>query len=332
MQRIKNKIKQSFFIVNKVYLFIAFLLISIQDIGLGIIYFLGTLFIFIWKTLRSKVPMEVNSKIEMKSYVYKKVDEKELKMDIYYPLDQTKKNYPVVYFCHGGGWISGFRNQPNNISWCKYLASRGFVASSIDYRYGYKNSINDLLADYSDGIDFIRSNANDLRIDDDKIVLMGLSAGAHLALLYASYYTFIEDDDAISGIQSAVAYYPPSDLKDLFDRGNKSLFARFAARRTLKGTPTSEEEVYTKYSPTTWISERMLPTLLVHGKQDSVVPFNSSVKLIKKLQSLNIPSTLLVHNKGFHSFDTDLKDYATINIIKKTIRFIKSSIRGDIQK
>lgn len=331
MKKIKEQIKKSFFIVNKVYLFIVFLLISIQDIGLGFIYFLGTSFVFIWKTLRSKVPMEVDGDIEVKSFIYKTVDEKSLKVDIYYPLDKSKEKYPLVYFCHGGGWISGFRNQPNNISWCRYLASRGFIASSIDYRYGYKNTIKDILSDYNDGLEFIKLKSNKLKIDTENIILMGLSAGGHLALLYSSFNTSIDDKRRMKGIKSVVAYYPPSDLKDLFNKNSKSLFTRFAASRTLKGTPVTEEEVYENYSPINWISEKMIPTLVVHGKLDRVVPFDSSIKLIKKLKALNVQSSFLVHNKGFHSFDTILKDYTTISIIKKTIRFIKASIKGDIK-
>lgn len=329
MEKIKNKIKQSFFIVNKLYLFIVFLLLSIQNLGLGIIYFLGTLFVFIWKTLRSKVPMEVNNEIEVKSFSYKIVNGKELKIDLYYPMDKTKKTYPLVYFCHGGGWISGFRNQRNNISWCRYLASKGFIASSIDYRYGYKYTIEDILSDYSDGLDFIKMNFQDLKIDKKNIVLMGLSAGGHLALLYSTFNTFMGNQDAVKGIKSVVAYYPPSDLKDLFDKDNKSLFARFSASRTLKGTPKEEEEVYRNASPINWVSDKMIPTLLVHGKLDNVVPFESSIKLIKIFKKFNVKFRFLVHNKGPHSFDTVLKDYKTVDTIKKTIRFIKTSVKGD---
>lgn len=331
MEKVKEQIKKSFFIVNKIYLFIAFIFISIQGIGLGFIYFLGTLFIFMWKTLRSKVPMEVSNDIEVESFIYKTVDDKHLKVDIYYPLDKSKEKHPLVYFCHGGGWISGFRNQPNNISWCRYLASRGFIASSIDYRYGYNNTIKDILADYSDGLEFIRSRSDELKIDTNNIVLIGLSAGGHLALLYSSFNTFMEHTEKMEGIKSVVAYYPPSDLKDLFNKDSKSLFTRFATSRTLKGTPVTEEEVYKNYSPINWLSEKMIPTLVVHGKLDTIVPFDSSIKFIKRLKALNVPSYFLVHSKGFHSFDTELKDYTTISIIKKTIRFIKASLKGDLK-
>ena len=325
MSKIKNKFKESFFIVNKIYLFIAFILLSIQSFGLGIIYFLATFFMFIWKTLSSKLPMEIDENIDFETVSYKTIEDRNLKIDIYYPKGRSDSNYPLVYFCHGGGWISGFRNQPNNISWCKYLASKGFVASSIDYRYGYKNTIEDLLSDYTDGLEFLKENASKFQIDKENISLMGLSAGAHLSLLYSTFNSHVDKKDKMEGVKSVVAYYPPSDLKDLFTEDSKSIFTRFAAASTMKGTPASEEEIYKKYSPINWLSKNMVPTLVAHGKADKIVPFESSVKLVKKLNQLKIKNKFLIHNNGPHSFDTKLNDYRTVDTVEKTVRFIKDS-------
>ena len=181
------------------------------------------------------MPMEVDVDIEFKTLVYKKRN-RDLKLDLYYPARMGDKN-PLIYFAWGG-WISGFRNQPNNVSWCRFLASRGFMVASIDYRYGLTNSMEDILRDYGDGLQFLRDRAEELKIDRDNIILMGLSAGGHLSLLYAAYNSFLELEDRIKGIRAVVAYYAPSNLKDIFDKGNKSLFAKFGTARTLDGKPT----------------------------------------------------------------------------------------------
>lgn len=329
MDKLKDKIKKSYFVVNKIYLFLIFILLSISDATLGFVYFMLSIFVYIWKVLTSKVPMSVSGDFPMNTYTYKETEKRDLKMDIYYPISNSNKVFPLVYFTHGGGWISGFRNQPNNVSWCRYLASKGFAVASIDYRYGYKNNMNDILSDYYDGLEYIKKRSNQLNIDKNNIILMGLSAGGHLALLYSAYNTFQNNFDNMEGIKSVVAYYSPSNLKDLFNEDNKSLFAKFAAAKTLKGSPKEEEDIYNYYSPIYWISHRMVPTLVVHGKLDNTVPFQSSVDLVKKLNSYNIPCGFLVNKKGDHSFDTQMKDYTTINILEKTIRFIKKSIRGD---
>ncbi len=51
----------------------------------------------------------------------------------------------------------------------------------------------DILSDYTDALDYIKENSKNLSIDKNNIVLMGLSAGAHLSLLYSTYYTHDEN-------------------------------------------------------------------------------------------------------------------------------------------
>lgn len=320
----KNK---SFFIVNKLHKLIIFLFLSISDLTLGIGYFLISGIIYIYKLLTSTVPMHVNEEIEMHTYVYKKSDKKDLKIDIYYP-NKSGDNHPLVYFCHGGGWISGFRDQPNNVSWCKFLASRGFIVSSIDYRYGYKNTMMDLLSDYNDGLLFLRVNSKRFKIDINNISLVGLSAGGHMALLYMTYLTYINDKVLSRGIKSVVSFYPPTNLNDLIeDEKSKSFIAIFGALATLKSKPSENQDIYEYYSPITWVSENMIPTLIAHGKEDDTVPFTSSINFVRELKKNNVPYEFLVHNTANHSFDTQLNDRKTINILEKTVYFINKHFK-----
>ena len=328
MEKIKKKFRESFFIVNKIYLFLIFIALTIGDATLGFYYFILSIIMFVWKTLGSKIPIDTNKNFRKITRVYKEVEDKELKVDIWYPNRKYSGPYPLVYFCHGGGWISGFRNQPNNVSWCKFLSDKGFIVASIDYRFGYKNTMDDILSDYSDGLKYLKINYKDLNIDKSNIVLMGLSAGGHLSLLYSTYNTFkYKFSESMDGIKSVVAYYPPTNLKDILDEDNKSLFARFATKRTMKGSPEEIEKIYDYYSPINYVSESMIPTLIVHGVNDNTVPFNSSVRFVKKLKEYNIPHSFLIHKKADHTFDTRLKDYTTVNILDKTFRFIKKSIQ-----
>ena len=328
MEKIKRKFRESFFIVNKIYLFLIFIALTIGDATLGFYYFILSIIMFIWKTLGSKIPIDTNKDFHKITRVYKEVEDKELKVDIWYPNKKYSGPYPLVYFCHGGGWISGFRNQPNNVSWCKFLSDKGFIVASIDYRFGYKNTMDDILSDYSDGLKYLKINCKDLNIDKSNIVLMGLSAGGHLSLLYSTYNTLKDKfSESMDGIKSVVAYYPPTNLKDILDEDNKSLFARFATKRTMKGSPEDIEKIYDYYSPINYVSESMIPTLIVHGVNDNTVPFNSSVKFVNKLKEYNVPHSFFIHKKADHSFDTRLKDYTTVNILDKTFRFIKKSIQ-----
>lgn len=326
MKRLREKLKNSYFIVNKIYLFLLFILLLIQNLALGFYYFIISFFIYIWKLLNSKIPMEVDGEFIPKTYVYKETKYKDLKLDIYYPQEKREK-YPLVYFCHGGAWVSGFRNQANNVSWCRFLASKGLAVVSIDYRYGYKNNMEDILSDYSDGLEYVRENSSSLFIDRNNIVLMGLSAGGHLSLLYSTYHSFNNNLGKIQGIKGVVSYYSPANLNHILEFDNKSLFAKLATRQTLKDSPSRKSSPYDYYSPINWLGKDMVPTLLVHGRLDKTVPFKSSLDFAEKLKSLDIDYSFLIHNKGDHSFDTQLKDRTTINILRRTIIYIRQLVR-----
>ena len=323
MEKFKLKIKQSYFYVNNLHLFVIFISLVFVDFTLAMYYSIVSLIIYIGKVFTSKLPIHPSKSFSYKTYTYKKAGKVELKMDIWYPGKDFRNEYPLVFFCHGGGWISGFRNQPNNVSWCKYLASKGFCVASIDYRYGFKNSMEDILADYGDALNYVKKNSKSFKIDKENIVLMGLSAGGHLSLLYSTYNSYVENEEKMYGIKGAVVYYAPSDLNDMFISESKSIFAKFSTKRTLKAIPSEKKEIYDYYSPISWVSQRMVPCLVVHGKLDTVVPFNSSRKLVKELNKYNVSYTFLVHKKGGHSFDTHSKDLTTVNILEKTARYIK---------
>ena len=321
--RIGGKFRESWFVVNKIYFLIILVVFFIINSGLFLFGFIVSLVIFVHGIITAKIPIEPNESFYCQTYTYKQADNTALKLDIWYP-NQTKSVYPLVFFAHGGGWVSGFRKQPNNTSWCKFLASKGFATVSIDYRLAMRYSMKTILTDYADAIDFVKANAELLKINRDSILLMGLSAGGHLALRYATYYTFINHETKMKGIKGVIAFYAPSDLSDIFNKGNKSIFSRFATVATLKGSPKTNPITYFYYSPIEWISNRMVPTLVVHGRKDIIVPYVSSRNFATKLKSHNIPCKLLIHRNAGHGFETHRADFHTIRILKETIRFMKS--------
>jgi dipeptidyl aminopeptidase/acylaminoacyl peptidase len=315
------------FVIARIILIGVFIL-SIIFNGIILIYsFITLVVLFIIKVLTSRLPLQTDEYDGPYTYVYKQEKKDKLKLDIWYPLE-TRKKYPVVFFAHGGGWIAGFRNQPNNVSWCRYLASRGFAAVSIDYRYGFKSTMFDILSDYDDGLKYIREHSQRLGFDDENIFLMGLSAGGHMSLLYAAYNTFVRDFNAMKGVRAIVAYYAPSDLQEVFSVTD-SVFAKIATRTTLKGSPKKLPNEYAMYSPIKWISERMVPVLLVHGKEDKTVPVKSSYDMYESLLNYKVDSELIIHRHGGHTFEFELKDIDTLKIIRDTVNFMKEHIKNE---
>lgn len=297
-------------VVIKFLIYIFLLILAFFNFGITLIILLVLQIPLIRKSILGRLPFKLEKKPWSRKKTFKYKDN--LWLDVYFP---KEKSDHVVLFAHGGGWISGYRRQPNNVSWYKFLVSKGFIVATIDYRYGILNDIDQLIEDISDAYNFVKD-----KLRPNKISLIGLSAGGHLAL----YYGFKYKPD----IENIVAYYSPADLLDIMN--SESLFARFAVSATLKRLPRSSKDVYIRYSPITYVDENMKPVLLVHGIKDKVVPYVSSVKLHKKLRSKGNYSKLLLHPFGDHGFEFVLKDEKTREILLKTVEFLRGDSYGKL--
>ncbi|MDC7124602.1 MAG: alpha/beta hydrolase [Spirochaetales bacterium] len=324
-----KRIKNSWFIANKHYLIPVFLFFTIINFAVGLFFAVVAFSIWGVNKLRARLPIDPGIEGKSETIIYKTIGTTTLKMDLWRPPDNSPGTATVV-FAHGGGWVSGKRTQPNIVSWSRFLSSRGFSVASVDYRFAYMNNMAEIIEDYSDSVNFIQNNAERLGVNS-KIILMGLSAGGHLALCHAAFNTCMSDEESESalsqnlmkGVCGVVAYYAPTDLIDLFSSEDKSFFARFGAGSAMKTLPRFDEDVYEKYSPINSFSKKMPPVMAVHGHKDEVVPFHSSVKTIKRLKALNVPCRFLIHKNGSHGFETKMKDYRTTLILEETVRFMR---------
>lgn len=89
---------------------------------------------------------------------------------------------PILLFIHGGGWSIGDKAHaaPEKAKWAN---GRGWAFASANYRLVPHATVEQQAADVASAIAWLRANAAKERLDPDRIVLMGHSAGAHLAAL-----------------------------------------------------------------------------------------------------------------------------------------------------
>ncbi|MEN6516372.1 MAG: alpha/beta hydrolase [Fervidobacterium sp.] len=303
-------------LILKIILYIFSLIIAVFNFAVFLIIFVLINIPLIRKSVFGKLALDPRKKtwerVESNEYADKK------KLDIFFPnLEQLRLESPkgVVLFAHGGGWISGYRRQPNNVSWYRYLVGKGFIVATIDYSRGYKAGIEKLIDELLEAVEYLSKRLEALGIDK-QISLIGLSAGAHLALLSASR---IPDK-----IKCVVSYYAPCDLMDIWK--TPSLFARFSAITTLKRLPGRSKEIYEKYSPINNVSPDFPPTLLVHGLKDQMVSYTSAVKMFKALSQVGVKVKLLLHPYGDHGFEFVLKDNYAVRILEKTADFLEGNL------
>ena len=129
-----------------------------------------------------------------KDIVYKEIDGRSLKLDIYLPptgiLPETR--CPVVIYIHGGSWITGSKEAfviPYMDEVLCSVLDEGYAVVSIEYlladTLGKTPSFPEAVIDCKDAVRWVRAHASEYGLDSARIGLWGSSAGAHLSLLCA---------------------------------------------------------------------------------------------------------------------------------------------------
>ena len=101
------------------------------------------------------------------------------KMDLYFP-PKEKGPSPVVINIHGGGWNKGVKESQTGFS---TFFKAGFAVANIEYRLTSQATAPAAIEDTRCALIYLIKNARELNIDVNKIVIMGGSAGGHLALM-----------------------------------------------------------------------------------------------------------------------------------------------------
>lgn len=123
--------------------------------------------------------------------VYKVADGKKLRLLVMKSSNINPKGHAAaMVWIHGGAWVAG--TPEGYTAHLRYSADIGAVGIAIEYRLiaapgkpndiGNKNTVEDCLADCADAIKFVRDHAEEWGIDSEKIIVIGDSAGGHLAL------------------------------------------------------------------------------------------------------------------------------------------------------
>lgn len=202
------------------------------------------------------------------SVAYKTIGDTILKLHVFNPKEhQPSDKRPAIVFFFGGSWNSGSPSQfyPH----CRYLASRGMVAMSAEYRVKSRNKTTprECVKDGKSAVRWIRQHAGELGIDPKRIAAGGASAGGHVAAA-AGTTTGFEEEGAelnISSRPDALVLFNP-----VFDNGPTG----YGHSRV--------KEYWKEFSPMHNITETAPPTVVFLGTQDKLIP----VKTAREYQRL----------------------------------------------
>jgi acetyl esterase/lipase len=231
-------------------------------------------------------------------------------LDLYLPTQPRSSPLPLVVFIHGGGWEAADKYEFVGML-LPLVASGDFAGASINYRLTGEGPHPIQIHDTKGAIRWLRANAGTYGFDAERIAAFGVSAGGHLASLVGTSGGVTELEGEVGGnkdrssrVACVASLSAPSSFVSF--GGQKSLVDPYdpasIVGRLLGGGLREKMDVAKSASPVTWIGPGDPPFLLIHGREDDVVPVGQSIELDAVLDAAGIPSTLLVAEKGGHLF------------------------------
>ena len=235
---------------------------------------------------------------------------------------------PAVVVVHGGSWRGGDKGQSltSTTEWSQTLAGHGFVVYDIQYRLVPDVRHPVPFEDVRCALAHVRASSAADGVDPERVVLLGRSAGAHLALL-AAYR-----DDAPCGsaarVRGVVALYGPTDLLAAYAfPGDPDLIGgRELLRGLVGGTPDDAGDRFRDAMPRTWLAGAV-PTLLIHGSADQLVYPRHSEDLAQRLRERGAPVALVRLPWSGHSFDAVSVGVGGQVALSATVRFARAVTR-----
>ena len=219
---------------------------------------------------------------------------KPLLMDWYIPKNLQRTPSPVIIWIHGGGWVGSDKSE-NAVP--VFLSERGWIVASINYRLSGEATFPAAIEDCKCAIRYVRADADKYGVDPRKIGLVGSSAGAHLSLLagMADEKAGLEGSGGWTGVSSRVQAVASLKGVSDFTVGHKAFQdgLGIAPSRFLGGTMEEKPEAYQRASPLHWLTPDDPPVLLLHGDDDTTVPYDQSVKLKKAYDKLGLQAELV---------------------------------------
>ena len=242
-----------------------------------------------------------------KRIVYKSFDKDPLELNVFLPAawNASDRRAAIVFF-FGGGWVGGTPTQfyPHS----RYLASRGMVAISAQYRTrgSHGTSPQECVADAKSAIRWVRRHAAELGVDPDRVAAGGGSAGGHLAAATGVISGLDEpgEDLSVSSRPNAmVLFNPATDISGI----------RRWGERALDGSPLHH------------VDPGDPPAILFHGRADTTVPHAMSESFCAAMQEAGNRCELVSFDgrpHGFFNYTRSRISY--VNTVWHMDRFLES--------
>jgi acetyl esterase/lipase len=215
-------------------------------------------------------------------------------LDLYQPKGASPGKRPGVLVIHGGGWTGGKKENVFE-RLCLPFLEKGFVVANVEYRLAAvapaPAAVNDVLA----AAEWFRNNAAKYGVDRNRIVVMGDSAGGHLALM-VGLTTKKAQLGPTGKVAAVINWYGITDVQDQLEGQHMRQYAVTWVPPELP----DRQDIARRVSPISWVRKDAPPVLTIHGDADPTVPYEHGVDITKELRNVGADAELIPIHQGGH--------------------------------
>ena len=230
-----------------------------------------------------------------------------------YIAGKEKNTGAAVVICPGGGyWLLAINHEGHDIArWFNSIGITGIVVKNrLPTSENITHSSEVAMVDAQRAIRMTRYYAEKWGIHQDKIGIMGFSAGGHLASTVGTHYDYglNRSGDSIQQVSCRpdfmILIYPVISMKEDF-------LHKGSVKNLLGDEPSEVQRL--RFSNEKHVTRDTPPTILVHSSDDKGVPVANSLSFYKALIDKGIPAELHVFNSGAHGYGLGRNDGASHN-------------------
>jgi acetyl esterase/lipase len=229
-------------------------------------------------------------------------------VDIKLDVTQAKEGAtprPTVIFIHGGGWSAA--NKDREWPWALPYLVKGMSFVNVDYRHSPVALAPAAVEDCRCALRWVYNHAKEYNFDLTRLIVVGYSAGGHLALTTGMLTSAAGFDDECAGegemkVAAIVNLYGVTDVVDSLERPNTQ--GQSSALRWFGSVP-NRKELARRLSPINLVRSGLPPVLTIHGDLDPAVPYEQAVRLHEALDRVGARNQLLTFAGGGHGFNLE---------------------------